>query len=181
MIARGIPDKGWEIAILAFLLLNRKNIQLILIGESQYLQYLREKYPCPTIIFQGFSSDPLKAVQQFDVGLFPSYYASESLPTTIIEYLLSGKPVITSDVGECATMITHNGDLGGIILPIEKGIPEVNDLVSAMKRFLDDHLYYIHCSTIARSASKKFEMKFCMNEYIKMYKNLVEENQTDLA
>jgi L-malate glycosyltransferase len=90
MIARGIPEKGWQIAIDAFITVHQQfpDTQLLLIGDSPYMQTLKTAYENePAIRFVGQSSDPLHWISQMHVGLLPSYYSSESLPTSVIEYL----------------------------------------------------------------------------------------------
>lgn len=49
-------------------------------------------------------------VKVFDVAILPSYFISESLPNSIIEYLAYDKPVISTNIGEiqrCYTLKTR--------------------------------------------------------------------------
>ena len=170
MIARGISEKGWEDAILAFLKLNDPRNRLLLYGEGDYLEQLKRKYSDTRILFRGFTSEPLIAIQEMDAGLFPSYYQSESLPTTVIEYLLLHKPVITTHVGECAEMIRQGEKIAGIVLELKNGKPDVDELAAAMQKLSTDKAFYRQCSDVAMQAKNKFGMEECMNQYLKVYK-----------
>ena len=169
MIARALPEKGWEAAILAFLKLNHPESRLLLYGEGIYMDQLRRKYTDARILFKGFTNEPLHAIQEIDAGLFPSYYQSESLPTTITEYLMMHKPVITTNVGECAEMIRHENEYAGIVLELKNARPDVDELAAAMQRMLSDTGFYVQCSRVASEAKKKFGMENCMNKYLNVY------------
>lgn len=171
MIARGIPVKGWQIAIDAFSKIKRHDIRLLLYGESSFLSELKIVNTDSRIIFAGFTNQPLKAIALFDVGLFPSYYSNESLPTTIIEYLILHKPVLTTAVGECELMIDYEGELAGKIIPMEKGIPSINALSQAMIQIIDDKEEYKKMVQIAAMAKHKFDMERCINQYLNVYNN----------
>src|SRR6478609_5068371 len=51
MVARGIPEKGWENLVKAFLTLNDTDTYLVLVGSSLYLDTLKNEYPDERIIF----------------------------------------------------------------------------------------------------------------------------------
>jgi glycosyltransferase involved in cell wall biosynthesis len=102
MIARGEKSKGWEEAIQAFLYLKKQNpsksLSLNLIGESFFLDSLKNEYKDSDVFFHGQIADPLSLISQWDVGLLPTYFAAESLPNTIIEYMYSQIPTIATGV-----------------------------------------------------------------------------------
>jgi glycosyltransferase involved in cell wall biosynthesis len=170
LIARGIPEKGWEIAIKAFIRISAPNTRLYLYGESPFLFHLRKKYPDNRIVFKGFTSSPLEAAADLDVGLLPSYYTSESLPTTIIEYLALGKPVIASAVGEIPLMINSEGpNAAGILIPANNPADMVEPLYIAMNKLMLDSDLYDILSSNCNTAFEKFSMDKCVDSYLNVY------------
>jgi L-malate glycosyltransferase len=170
LIARGIPEKGWEPAIQAFLMLNAPNARLHLYGEGTFLDQLKKKYTDSRIIFGGFTSSPLEIVAKLDVGLLPSYYTSESLPTTIIEYLALGKPVIATAAGEIPLMLDVEGaSPAGILIPVCDPAKMVEPLFAAMSKLMLDDILYDQLSANCHKAFEKFSMNNCVDSYLDVY------------
>ncbi|MDB5123518.1 MAG: hypothetical protein JWP94_1647 [Mucilaginibacter sp.] len=173
MVSRGIPAKGWQVAIDAFLVLDDPRCHLVLVGDSNYLQKLAPAYvEHKRIHFTGHSDKPLQLINIFDVGLLPSTYSSESLPTAVIEYLYSGKPVISSDAGELRNMLNYNNQQAGVIIPIKEGEVPAGHFSNAMRRYLEDgNLYRLHQANTAACFSQ-FNMDKCVASYLEIYKQL---------
>ncbi len=171
MVARGIPEKGWQICIDAFLTLKHPNLSLILVGQSDYIKALKEKY-CShsTIQFVGYSDDPIQWISKFHVGLLLTTYASESLPTSIIEYLYSGIPVIASDAGEIPIMIKSSSGVAGTIL--SKSQLNYKEVAKAMELYVKNPLLYNTHSLEAKKAFGKFEMQKTIQELESFYRQL---------
>lgn len=170
MIARAIPEKGWKQLIEAFSMIENEHIRLILFGEGAYLDELKNQNKDSRIIFAGFSDDPLKSISTLHVGLLPSYYDSESLPTTIIEYLALEKPVIATNVGEVKNMLKdEHGNDAGILLQETNPEKMVKPLHEALKKMLDDKAFYQSKKTICKAAFEKFSMEKCIEAYMQLY------------
>lgn len=174
MIARGIPEKGWTPLIKAFQQLSTPNVQLHLYGDSDYLQQLKNENQDARIHFFGFTNEPLKAIQTFDVGMFPSQYAGESLPTTIIEYLAMQKPVIANDIGEVGNMLqtNHSQQQAGIVIHPQTEAQMIQQLYEAMNRMLIEPQYYEALKGRCQAAFEKFSMESCIEAYEACYKGL---------
>lgn len=173
MVSRPHPDKGWEVAIKAFLKLKIENVFLILVAGGKYMEELKEKYKGETnIFFVGYQPNPVDYIRMFNVGLLPSTYMSESLPTVIIEYLSCEVPVIASDKGEIAIMLrTNEGKMAGKVINLENGEVPVDKFSEAMKSYiLDKELFEEHIS-ITCICFEKFEMKKCLAGYNSIYIN----------
>lgn len=172
LIARGIPEKGWEPAIRAFMQMEQPDVRLILYSESEYINQLKQRYTDPRIIYAGFTDDPLAAIQHMDVGLLPSYYSSESLPTTIIEYLAMKKPVIATNIGEISKMIlpASDGPPAGLIINTDDPEAMVQPLFYAMMRMYSDKQLYSGLQASCLQAFEKFSMKKCVDAYLDIYK-----------
>ena len=170
MMSRGIPEKGWERSIEAFIKLNKDNAHLVLVGNSEYLSGLKQKYAANgNIHFTGHSDEPLEWISIFDVGMLPSTYASESLPTAVIEYLCLNKPVIASDAGEIRNMLQKDNKQAGIIIPIQQNEVDTNLLAEAMLKYMEDKALYAEHSANAAVCFKQFDMEECADKYLDLY------------
>jgi len=168
MVARGIPEKGWRCAIEAFLTLDAEKSELRLVGESAHLNALAREFTDTRIKFMGYSSNPLKEINEFDVGMLPSYYGSESLPTTVIEYMVCGKPMVISRIGEVDRMMKMEGKYCGIIVDLVDGRPQTESWCEAMRQMLSQERRQ-RWGDLSRQASAKFDMNSCVTNYIGMY------------
>lgn len=171
MVSRGIPEKGWQIAIDAFLKLANENAHLILTGKSDYLTALADKYGGNgKIHFTGHADNPINWINVFDVGLLPTTYPSESLPTVIIEYLYCGIPVVASDAGEINNMTGQPANPASIIVPIEGGKVDTNTVAMSMQKYMEyKELYNAHAAN-AKKCYEMFDMEKCVEAYIEVYK-----------
>jgi glycosyltransferase involved in cell wall biosynthesis len=177
MVARGIKEKGWQAAIDAFLALNNNAVVLILVGDSSYLQSLKEEYLSnPQIIFAGFVSNPAEWIQHFDVGILPTVYTSESLPTSIIEYLALSKPVIATDIGEIRLMINANHKKAGIVIPKTESKLLLKELIQSMNVLLTHKEALDNYRLGTAEAFKSFDISTCSNSYFTLYEKIVNYN-----
>ena len=67
------------------------------------------------IDFLGFRNDVNRLMQISDIFVFPSL--SEGLPNVVIEAMMSGLPVIASDIPGNSDLISHN--INGILVPVK--------------------------------------------------------------
>ncbi len=124
LVGRITQVKGHAIAIQALNILNGRGLRcrLICVGEEsgitqQQLYALAEQNNCKEqLIFTGRREDVPAIMQVCDIGIIPSL-DSEYTVRTSLEWLASGKPIITSKVGSLPE-ITEPG-YGESILPQE--------------------------------------------------------------
>ena len=170
MVARGIREKGWDILIRAFLELDLARSWLVLVGNGCYLQKLRAEIGDGRIVFVGNVDDPLSYIVHFDVCCLPTFYRAESLPTVIIEYLLLGKPVIATNIGEIRSMVEAGTDHpAGMLIELET----VDRMVSQMKKCIvdlrNDSAKRNRLGANATRAAQKFNMETCVESYVSLY------------
>lgn len=174
MVSRGIAEKGWEVTIEAFLKLNAPNTHLVLVGESEYMRALSNSYSSyKNIYFTGHSDKPLDWIKIMDVGLLPTTYPSESLPTIIIEYLCCGIPSVASDAGEIVNMLQYEGKQAGLVIPIVNGSVSVDGVKDAMQRYLTDKQFYEEHKANAELCYNQFDMDKCLASYYNIYYNSI--------
>lgn len=176
MVARGIESKGWEYAIKAVLQLRTSKIILALVGWSEYLKELYERYYTePNIVFLGHIDEPGPYTGRFDIGILPTYFEAESLPNTVIEYLAYGKPVIATEWAEIPKMLEHEGKFAGTIIDIENGKPNVDQLSKAIHSYFTDNNLYMAHADLARKAFSKFNLDSCRQAYLELFQGLIND------
>lgn len=183
MVARGMKEKGWMHTIEAFELTKRMlpdhKLALVLVsGTDEYIEAVEKE--CKTqddIYFTGFSPHPLEWIRLFDVALLPTYFAGESLPNSIIEYLYAGKPVVATAIGEIPNMIKADGELAGFIVELKSdGKPSPADISAAMLQYLTYPDLLERQRKIALKAFEKFDMKICLNAYQEVFRQVLKDN-----
>ncbi|MFD1466662.1 glycosyltransferase family 4 protein [Hymenobacter caeli] len=181
MVARGIAEKGWEAALLAFRALRPlvgRDVQLVLVGGSGYLDDLRAQYAAePGVHFVGRVPNPDFYVAGFDVGLLPSYFAGEALPLAVIEYLFYDKPVVATDVGGMGEILLDaaSGDAAGLLTALDHPTqrPDVPALTAAMRRYATDAALYAAHQQVARRRQATFSLAGCVRQYEALFEQVV--------
>lgn len=170
MVSRGVERKGWAKAIAAFAQLPAGAAELVLVGEGPYLDGLRRGALPEGVRFAGFSPDPVELIEAFDVGLLPTEFPHESLPTVVMEYLYCGKPVIATDVGEIGEMLRASGDgLAGTLVAFDGDRISSDELAAAMRAYLDDPALRRRHAALAPAAFARFDMASCAAAYARLY------------
>jgi len=176
LVSRGIKEKGWEEAIGAITKVKeriKQEVHLILIGSSEYELNLKKQYEEYTYIhFVDDLSKPsewIGWVKAFDVGLLPTYFISESLPNTVIEYLAYEVPVISTNIGEIKHMLINDTAEAGIALELDNGRVKIEELANAMENLIKDKELYSQFKAGTRELFKQFDIKNFVEEYYRLF------------
>jgi glycosyltransferase involved in cell wall biosynthesis len=170
LAARPQIDKGWEEAIHAVLELNNafdNAFELHLLGSGEYIDQLKIKYPSGSICFKGFVSDVQQYLFDFiDIGILPT--TDDILPTSIIEYLSVGIPVVTYDVGEIKNMLTYKETTAGEVISINNLTQRerTEQLKKSLKKYILSPENYLQDSQIALKAFEKFDIEKVSKKYL---------------
>ena len=177
MVARGIPEKGWQELIETFIELkksySKRKLHLVLIGNGEKIKELFDKNKIDGMHLLQFSKNPMEYfswLARFDVGVLLSYFKGESIPNSIIEYLYHGVPVLSTPMGDITKMISSPDGLAGEMVPLKNDRADVNTAVSILTKWLDDTEYYNRLKGNTKSAFEKFEMKNVAGRYMDVYK-----------
>jgi glycosyltransferase involved in cell wall biosynthesis len=173
-VARGIEEKGWIEVIEAAKILRENyklKVDLVLIGDSEFVQTLKEKNKnFGYIHFLGYSDEVLSWGQIFDVSLLPSFYKSESHPLVIMGYLLCSNPVITTPLGNIPEMIEYNGETAGYLLQFTQQYrTDPKEIAEIINRYIKDPSLYQQHRAVARKAFEKFDMKVAASKYVEVF------------
>lgn len=174
--SRAIREKGWEELILATKeIIEETNhaLQIDFLGDGVMLAELKQRYGgLPYVNFHGHVTNVIPFIQNAHLGVLPSFYAAESLPLSVIEYLSQGKPVVSTDIGEIPDMLNHNREICGKLVQVENGRLNISGLKEAILFYLNNPDAVSQHSEIALNAYKKFSMEICLKNYLKVYQNL---------
>jgi glycosyltransferase involved in cell wall biosynthesis len=181
MMARGIPEKGWEQAIGAFSLLlnNRADSLLILIHtNTQYMHELQVRHKHETRIrFVGYVADPSAILHNSDCTVLPSHYP-ESLPYAITESLAYGVPVFATPIAEIPQMLQTSEGTAGALIPLdENGVASVSDLASELIKAATDKWHLKAMKNRSTLAFAKFSMSQCGERYKQVFEQLIDGNK----
>lgn len=177
MLARGIENKGWLIAINAFKKLHatNSNVRLDLVyTETEYMNSLKDKYVnTENIYFNGYSANPIEYILNCDCVVLPSF--SECCPTCLIEAMAYHKPSIASDVGDVKHMleIDTENQCGYCVEFDNKNIEEIENKFSEKMKCIiintkDYNLFKINTYV----AFQKFNFSNVTSKYLEIFEKI---------
>ena len=167
IVARLIVEKGLTELIKAFdlMAINNKNIALFICGSKlksdhnkgihKELNYLKNKYK-ERVFLTGQLDHTYEAYRVMDVFCLPSY--REGLPYTILEAMMTGIPVIASNIRGNREIITNN--INGLLC-LSK------DVDSLKKCILDLYNNRRKRKNISRKGHKHVSENFELNKILK--------------
>lgn len=142
-IGRIVKEKGILDLIKAFHIASSQhsNIKLLIIGDilesdrdkkTKLLikEYIRNYRLKDKILFLGFRDDIPQLLSATDIFVLPSY--REGMPRSIIEAMMSGKPVIATNIRGCREEVV-DGETGILVSP-----GDVNGLARAMDTLINN-------------------------------------------
>lgn len=176
MVARAIPEKGWAEAIEAVNFANTcsaRRVHLLLIGDGVEFDRLCD-YECPDYVhFLGFRENIRDYFAMCDMGFLPSRFKGESAPLVVIDCLLSGRPVLASDIGEVRRMLDSKDGLAGELFELRDWKLDTQKIGQAIADLANQPLRYdVLCARVA-SAALKFSTSGMVDSYEDVYRETV--------
>lgn len=176
LVARAIPEKGWEEAIDAVEranLLGSRTIHLLLIGEGIESTRLAAR-ASDRVHFLGFKSNIRDYYLMSDMGLLPSRFPGESAPLVLIDCLLAGRPLLASRIGEISDMLQGDGEPAGAVFDLEPGfVIPVEQLAQWMARLANEHGLYERAAAQVPRAAAKFDPLVMVRCYMDFYRDVL--------
>lgn len=115
--------------------------------------------------FLGFRNDVNKLMQASDIFVFPSL--SEGLPNVIIEAMMSGLPIIASDIPGNSDLISN--DINGILVPVK----DIQAFCCAMNLLMSDKNLCKEMGKINRELAKKnFDLAKVSEQFMKLIEEI---------
>ncbi len=173
LASRALFEKGWLEAVLAIGMVREqtgRDVHLVLVGEGPAAEQLREAAIPSFVHLVGFQRSPVDYFAMADLGLLPTRYRSESCPLVIIECMMAGRPVVSCDVGEIASMLTApNGKMAGTVIRLKDWMIPIHDLAAAIRRFVVDDRAYLEATGAVAAARERFDIRAIAQAYRKIY------------
>lgn len=172
LVARAIPEKGWEEAINAVVWANERSgrkIHLLLIGEGPEFDRLKPYTLHAFVHFLGFRANIRDYFALSDMGFLPSRFKGESSPLVLIDCLLSGKPILASDVGEIRHMLDSEEGLAGKLFDLVEWEIQIEALGLIILALATEPFVYQELHRIVPMAAAKFDTGTMANKYEEVY------------
>lgn len=184
LVARAIPEKGWEEAIDAVTWANtqsKRKIHLLLIGEGPEYDRLKSQIYYEFIHFVGFRSNIRDYFSASDMGFLPSRFKGESFPLVLIDCLHSRKPVLASNIGEIQNMLKSDDGLAGELFDLEDWTIPVEAVGNIILKLANDQSSYYRLLSQVPSAAAKFDPEVMVDKYEAVYMSLITTNINKVA
>lgn len=174
VVSRALFEKGWLEAVEAVKLANETSsipIHLLLIGSGECYDALRRQTDLPPYIhLLGRRSDVRNYFAMSDVALLPSRFKGESFPLAVIESLMSGTPVIASNVGEVPHMLAdEQGNRAGVLFDLDDWQVPVDKLARILVDLSSDKARCAALRSQARRVGKRFDITSTAKKYVEVY------------
>jgi glycosyltransferase involved in cell wall biosynthesis len=176
LVSRAIPEKGWSEAIEAVVKANKqakRKIHLLLVGNGPEYERLNHLNHDNFIHFLGFRANVRDYYALSDIGLVSSRFKGESYPLVIIDCLISGKPVLASNIGEIESMLSTEDGMAGVLYDLDNWAIPIDKLSSIMAKLADDKKLYQDKLACVEAASQKFNPSVMLEKYEEIYLSCV--------
>lgn len=177
LVSRAIPEKGWQEGIEAVTWANKRSVRpvhLLLIGEGPEFDRLAHGPSPSNIHYLGFRRNIRDYFASSDMGFLPSRFQGESFPLVVIDCLLSGKPVLASNVGEIENMLVTDEGLAGEIFELSDWRIPVEPLGEVILALANSSGDYQRLLARVASAAKKFDPARMVERYELVYKTCLD-------
>ena len=177
MVARAIPEKGWEEAIAAVVAANAvsaRSIHLLLIGAGGEAERLARGCDHPFVHFLGFRPNVRDYFAVADAGLLPTRFKGESAPLVLIDCLLAGRPMLASAVGEIPHMLDSGAGLAGLVFALHDWTIDVAGLGRMIAALADDEPHYRALLARVPAAAARFDVGTMVDQYEALYLEVIE-------
>ena len=167
-VGRFWEQKNHECMVRALKLLKDRGCPVVLdcFGEGSLLEptraLARELGVEDSIRFRGLTDRVFPHLNRADLFILPSKW--EGMPMTIIEAMGTGLPVIASDVGGVADMITTGRN--GLLIR-----PDPRELADAIARLLEDDALRAQLGRNALADSIRFSGAAMARSYLELYRS----------
>jgi len=143
----------------------KDKLELLLIGNGHF----ESKFKSKNTGFVDSDEDIAKIYPKADVFVLASKY--DNLPNMLIEAAACNVPVVAFDTGGIADIVEHkkNGYLAKAF--------DCEDFANGISWVLENPKYEKNCKTARKTVEDKFDVKKVAEQYLKLYKKVLETNE----
>ncbi|MGR9108596.1 MAG: glycosyltransferase, partial [Gammaproteobacteria bacterium] len=174
LASRAIPAKGWRESIeitTEARRLSARDVHLLLLGDGPVYDAMRSETLPAYVHLLGFVSNVVDYFAMADLGFLPTTFEGESFPLTLIECLMAGRPVLASEVGEIANMLTsENGEIAGFLIDIGDGEIPLRKTAEQVAALATDPELYSKKQRLAAEIAPRFAMDEVVDRYVEVYR-----------
>ncbi len=162
-VGRLHQQKDFPILIKAFSKLKeaRRDLKLIILGEGEERkkleQLIKELNIEDSVDMPGFATNPYRYMANSDVYVLSSRW--EGLPNTLIEAMVCGTPVVSTNCPSGPSEILENGKYGKLV-----PVGDVDALAKAIKETLKNPI----SPDILQKRATYFSVERAVNEYLRL-------------
>lgn len=165
MIARAIWHKGIAEYYEAADILKEKNVQFILIGDTDNgnISCADEHFLKNThVTWLGHRDDIKEQIEACDIFVLPSY--REGVPRTLLEAASLAKPIVTTDTVGCREVVDN--EINGYLVPIK----DAQSLADKIELLVNDENLRDTMGKNGRiKAINEFDVKIVVEQYLEIY------------
>jgi glycosyltransferase involved in cell wall biosynthesis len=169
-IARLSLQKGhrYLVEAAARVLASRPDVRFLIAGDGDQMAALRERATAlgiaDRVVFAGHRTDVPDLLGALDVFAISSLY--EGTPLTLFEAMAAGKAIVSTAVDGCREVL-EDGTTGLLVPP-----GDAERLGEAILRVVGDDGLRIRLAAAAREASRRYDVKTCVEEMQKVYEEI---------
>lgn len=172
IVARLVPEKGYEYAINAFyhVLKTYPEARLVIVGDGNLRESLKKM--CidldiqGKVEFLGYRRQVESLISDFDVFVLPSI--SEGLGLALLEAMALGKPVIASEVGGIPEVVKNNSN--GILVSPGNDKALAESIIKVLSNKTDSR---IMGEKGQKTVLEKFSSNAMIEKTIQIYKKIL--------
>lgn len=149
----------------------RPGLRMVIVGDGSERDRLLEHAKClnitSSVIFAGqVNEKPLLREFLWKSKVFVLSSDYEGLPLSALEAMSCGLPVVSTDVGGMADLVSGNGRL----------VPPADSkaLADAMLSTLDELSFKDDMKVISREIASDYDLKVCVSKYERLYESCIE-------
>lgn len=172
LVARAIPQKGWEEAIQAVAWARNKSdrrIHLLLIGDGPESERLRRETKYDFVHFLGFRANIRDYFAASDMGFVCSRFMGESYPLVLIDCLMAGRPMLASNIGEISAMLETKDGLAGETFDLHDWTIPIKTVGGMIVELANNNERYQALMRHVPDAAARFDTAVMVKKYSEVY------------